>query len=92
MRSMRTNGASKNRDLFCPTFSYKMEVIFLAYFLEVTYTYGMYTYGMYHMSHRVPATFKLVYGHLNSIVLTRNFAWVFPKHFANSGQKHFAKL
>ena len=60
MRSMRTNGASKYRDLFCPTFSYKMVVIFLTgkfstllwylwyvYLWFVMYTYGMYTYGMH---------------------------------------------
>ena len=47
---------------------------------------------MYRMSHRVPATFKLVYGHLNSIFLTRNFAWAFAIHFAKSGPKDFAKF
>ena len=47
---------------------------------------------IYRMSHRVPAAFKLVYGHLNSIFLTGNFAWAFPRHFANSGQKDFAKF
>ena len=44
------------------------------------------------MSHQVPATFKLVYGHLNSIFMTGNFAWAFPRHFANSGPKDFAKF
>ena len=44
------------------------------------------------MSHRVPATFKLVYGYLNSIFLTGNFAWAFAIHFANNGQKDFAKF
>ena len=44
------------------------------------------------MSHRVPSTFKLVYGHLNSIFLTGNFAWAFAIHFANSEQKDFAKF
>ena len=42
------------------------------------------------MSHRVPSAFKLVYGHLNSIFLTGNFAWAFAIPFANSGQKDFA--
>ena len=46
----------------------------------------------YRMSHRVPAAFKWVYGHLNSIFLTGNFAWAFPRHFANSEQKDFAKF
>ena len=46
----------------------------------------------YRMSHRVPSTFKLVYGHLNNIFLTGIFAWAFPIHFANSGQKDFAKF
>ena len=48
--------------------------------------------NIYRMSHRVPAAFKSVYGHLNSIFLTGNFAWAFPRHFANSGQKDFAKF
>ena len=46
----------------------------------------------YRMSHRVHATFKLVYGHLNGIFLTSNFAWAFSRPFANSGQKDFAKF
>ena len=49
-------------------------------------------YLIYRMSHRVPSTFKLVYGHLNNIFLTGNFAWAFPIHFSNSGQKDFAKF
>ena len=44
------------------------------------------------MSHRVPSAFKLVYGHLNSIFLTGNFAWAFAIHFANSGQKDFTNF
>ena len=44
------------------------------------------------MSHQVPSTFKLVYGHLNSIFLFGNFAWAFPIHFANSGPEDFAKF
>ena len=35
MRSMRTNGASKNRDSYNGMYTYGM------------YAYGMYTYGMY---------------------------------------------
>ena len=46
---------------------------------------------MYRMSHRVLSTFKLVYGHLNGIFLTGNFAWALSRHFANSGPKDFAK-
>ena len=44
------------------------------------------------MSHRVPSTFKLVDGHLNSIFFTGNFAWAFAIHFPNNGQKDFAKF
>ena len=44
------------------------------------------------MSHRVLSAFKLVYGHLNSIFLTGNFAWAYSRHFTNSGQKDRAKF
>ena len=43
------------------------------------------------MIHRVLSTFKLVYGHLNGIFLTGNFAWAFSRPFVNSGQKDRAK-
>ena len=44
------------------------------------------------MIHWVHTTFKLVYGHLNGIFLTSNFAWAYSRHFANSGQKDRAKF
>ena len=44
------------------------------------------------MSHRVPPTFKLICGCLNGCFLTGNFAWALFRHFANSGQKDFAKF
>ena len=44
------------------------------------------------MSHRVLSAFKLVYGHLNSIFLTSNFAWGQSIYFANRGQKDGAKF
>jgi hypothetical protein len=36
--------------------------------------------------------FKLIYGQLNGIFLTGNFAWAFSRPFVNSGQKHRAKF
>ena len=51
----------------------------------------MYNY-IYRITHRVLSTFKLVYGHLNGIFLTGNFAWVFFIPFVNSGQKDQAKF
>ena len=48
MRSMRTNGASKNRDswsfLVVPSKLLSIRIIFGTYGM---YTYGMYSYGMY---------------------------------------------
>ena len=46
MRSMRTNGASKNRDWWSSVILSFLEC--LCYFGTYgMYTYGMYTYGMY---------------------------------------------
>ena len=49
MRSMRTNGASKNRDssryFFFPYLSFLVSELFLV--PMVTIRYGIYTYGMY---------------------------------------------
>ena len=55
MRSMRTNGASKNRfwpDLSVAFIKYVELVVsfcffFFCFFFFCLYTYGMYTYGMY---------------------------------------------
>jgi hypothetical protein len=47
---------------------------------------------VYRMIHWVLSTFKLVYGHLNGIFLTGNFAWAFSKLCVNSGQKDMAKF
>ena len=44
------------------------------------------------MIHRVHATFKWVYGHLNGTLLTGNSAWGFSIYFANTDQKDGAKF
>ena len=67
--------------------------IWIAFKMDALLIYGApksSTVYLYRMSHRVPSAFKLVYGHLNSIFLTGNFAWAFAIPFANSGQKDFA--
>ena len=79
----------------CIKYTLLMYLVFLSSpcsgFLNFTcgaYIVYTYTWLIYRMSHRVPATFKLVYGHLNSIFLT----WALSRHFANSGPKNFAKF